>query len=663
MSKPWYLEQFREAETARMVGDLNKADEILGKIMEEDPLAYPAANNRGSIAMDRGDYEAAISHYKVAAYSAALQDEPQPSANLANCYFHMAVLQRSQGLMKEARRNAKQCLEYSDGETEEHWLLYFALNNSLGKDMKSYPYVQLLCKLHPDWVATKLRLGAISELLNLKKKAVITALELYKAYGEKDAKHCDVRMFACIQTLSNFHLAMAKEILDCSKKFGDPWVETYEAVYEGRTVMGDEMLRKPGDKADLVGMNCCSHVDDNKIAMAIMSVGNKSVPDHPMRPISSCSSSMVKLGYVSSDFRNHSVARFMMGFMENHDRSRFHVTWYCNTDSERLDPIGMRMRAMANAKGDRWRFIRSLDAGVLATTIGKEDEIDVLIDLNGLTDGNRMDVFCQKPAPVQVSMIGFANTSGNPGIQWRIVDKVTDEFTDQSLYTERLWKLDKCFLCYRPIPPYPEVAKEPTSVTDGIVRFYVGNRLTKITNPALNLWGRLLERVPNSRLVIRNNAFVDEVFKKQFRDKLKKLCGVEAEDRYELIQYQHSPVLYLADVSKYDISLDTFPYSGTTTTCEVLWMGVPVITLKGTLHRQNVSSSLLRAADFGFLVAESEAEFLNIAQDWAMDPGRRMKFREHARECMLKSDLCNAERHAKVLERTYLDMIESAKYK
>lgn len=348
----------------------------------------------------------------------------------------------------------------------------------------------------------------------------------------------------------------------------------------------------------------------------------------------------LRVGYLSPDFREHSVASFIEPVLRQHDRSRFEVCCYSSLPMP--DETTRRIRAAV----DVWRDIDKLSDAETAHLI-REDHIDILIDLAGHTGNNRLDIFAAKPAPVQMTYLGYPNTTGLRTIDYRITDRVADPAGEEAHYSEELLRLDGCFLCYQPDPNTPDVAPLPAS-TNGHVTFGSFNNFSKINRGVLQLWARVLKQVPSSRLLLKCPALTDATVQERVSTALQALgIGIE---RVDLLGHTPTRQEHLALYAKMDIALDTFPYNGTTTTCEALWMGVPVLSLVGERHAGRVGASLLNAAGLADWLADTPESFVAIAQAMAADVIRLSHLRESLRGQLAESPLCDAVGFVRRLE-------------
>lgn len=357
----------------------------------------------------------------------------------------------------------------------------------------------------------------------------------------------------------------------------------------------------------------------------------------------------LRIGYLSADLYAHSVAFFLEPIMRCHDRSRFSI--YCYSNGTVEDETTERLKGLSVA----WRMIVGISDEHVAEMIAA-DGIDILVDLSGHTAGNRLGVCIYRPAPVQVSWIGHPNTTGLTQIDYYLTDAWCDPpgVTDQ-LYSEKLVRLPRIFSCYLPPVTFPQVVKAPCML-QGYITFGCFNSLAKINEPLISWWSDLLNKVPRSRFLIKGPKLDDLEIRQQ-------LLGLFAqhgitEDRLELLGLTGTRDEHLALYGRIDIALDTYPYHGTTTTCEALWMGVPVITLAGATHVSRVGVSFLHAIGCAELIANSPEAYIAKAALLAHDQQRLLFLRENLRMMMAHSALMDAGGVTTEVEQAYLRMFE-----
>ncbi len=354
----------------------------------------------------------------------------------------------------------------------------------------------------------------------------------------------------------------------------------------------------------------------------------------------------LRIGYVSPDFRNHSVAYFIESVLLHHDPVHFDITCYANV--KRPDATTARMHKQVA----RWREIYGRSDKEVENVIC-EDRIDILVDLAGHTAGNRLPIFAHKPAPIQATYLGYPNTTGLSTMDYRITDTWADPPGQEAFHTEKLVRLSRGFLCYTPRPDAPAVTPLPV-VQTGHITFGSFNALLKITPEAIAFWSEILRRLPGSRLVLKNRSLRDPETRQRFLSLFEE-SGIDP-GRLEMLEIVQTALDHLALYNRIDIALDTFPYNGTTTTCEAMWMGVPVVTLEGAHHAGRVGVSLLHQVGLTELIAKTSEEYVQIAVNLAKDMDKLAALRAGLRPRMAASPLCDGVGFTRNLEQAYREM-------
>jgi protein O-GlcNAc transferase len=349
---------------------------------------------------------------------------------------------------------------------------------------------------------------------------------------------------------------------------------------------------------------------------------------------------LLRIGYVSPDLREHPVAFFLEPVLAHLDRSRFHVTCYAGVP--RPDGTTLRLRKRA----DTWRDVAVLPDAAVAEQI-RADSIDVLVDLAGHTAGRRLLVFARKPAPVQVTHFGYPNTTGLAAMGYRLTDPYADPpGQTEAWHTEELIRLPEVAWCYQPSHS-PEVGPLP-ALAAGHLTFGSLNKLAKVTPQAIALWGRLLRAVPGSRLLLLagGGSRTDQRLRDQFRE-----CGSDGNQLQLVGRLPRDR--YLELYQQIDIVLDSFPYNGGVTTCDALWMGVPVITLAGNSYVSRQGVSLLSNLNMRDWIAETPEDYVALAVAWGNNWEELRQLRSGLRERMRRSPLCDGESFTRRLEEAY----------
>ena len=349
----------------------------------------------------------------------------------------------------------------------------------------------------------------------------------------------------------------------------------------------------------------------------------------------------LRVGYVSPDLRDHPVASFFESVLRTHERQDFEVFCYSNVKSP--DAVTGRLRGLS----EQWRDIVGLNPERVAEMV-RQDGIDILIDLAGHTMGNQLLVFARKPAPVQVTWLGYPNTTGLKSIDYRITDAVSDPpGQTEQWHSERIERLPGSFSCYCPPSESPAVGPLP-AFANRHVTFGCFNNFKKVTEAVIELWAQLLREIPDARLIMKSGGLSNPKTALRLRDQFAR-AGVAA-DRIDLEGGRLSKNLHLASYNRVDIALDPFPYNGTTTTCDALWMGVPVVTLAGSTHIARVGVSLVSHLGFPEWAAQSPQAYVAKCQDLANNLPVLARLRLQLRDRMRLSPLCDAPQFTGRLE-------------
>lgn len=349
----------------------------------------------------------------------------------------------------------------------------------------------------------------------------------------------------------------------------------------------------------------------------------------------------LRIGYVSPDFRHHAVAYFLEPILAHHDKTQVEVFGYSGVKVP--DEYTERFQRYA----DHWHSTRALNDEALARLI-QEEQIDILVDLAGHTDGNRLHAFARRPAPVQMTYLGYPGTTGLSTMDFRVVDAhAAPEGIAEADYTERLLRMPNSLWCYQPTPDMPELAPLP-ALQHGYLTFGSFNNFNKMDPATMDLWAELLRAIPSARLMMVTvpPGEVRQRLTRQFGE-----LGIDAARLEFHGKCGHSE--FHRKFLEVDISLDPVNVNGATTTCESLWMGVPVITLVGRRFLTRAGLSLLNAAGVGEFAAHSRADYIRIASELANDLPRLAVRRAGMRERLRASPLTDAAGFTRNLENLY----------
>ncbi len=354
----------------------------------------------------------------------------------------------------------------------------------------------------------------------------------------------------------------------------------------------------------------------------------------------------LRVGLVSGCFKRHPVTYVITPAVEAPDRAVWELYIYSN--GGRPDHVTEWFRAAADA----WREIGGMEDSAVAQLI-RDDRIDILVDLSGHAGRNRLLVLARKPAPVQVKWVeGEFNTTGMDAMDYFLSDAVETPPGAEKLFTEEVIRLPDGYACYAPPEYAPEVGPLP-ALSKGYVTFGCFNKVAKVNEGVVALWSRLLQDLPDARLVLKTKSLGDASVRERYHAMFE-THGIERQRVDLLARSPHAELL--AHYNAIDIALDPFPYSGCLTTYEALWMGVPVVSLPGETFAGRHSASHLHNVGLGGWVVATAEEYLAVAERWSRDGAALADLRAGLRGRMAASPLCDGPRFARNLEAAFRAM-------
>ncbi|KAJ8899596.1 hypothetical protein K2173_018570 [Erythroxylum novogranatense] len=630
------------------------------KAATERPMYAEAYCNMGVIYKNRGDLESAI-----ACYERCLAVSPNfeiAKNNMAIALTDLGTKVKLEGDINQGIAYYKKALLYNWHYADAMYNLGVAYGEMLKLDM-AIVFYELAFHFNPHCAEACNNLGVIyKDRDNLDK-----AVECYQmALSIKPNFSQSLNNLGVVYTVQG-KMDAAASMIEKAIIANPTYAEAYNnlgVLYRdaGNISMAvdayEQCLKIDPDSRNagqnrLLAMNYINEGHDNKLFEAHRDWGRRFMrlyaqhtswdnPKDPDRPL--------VIGYVSPDYFTHSVSYFIEAPLVYHDYANYKVVVYSAV--VKADAKTERFRERVLKKGGMWRDIYGVDEKKVASIV-REDKIDILVELTGHTANNKLGTMACRPAPLQVTWIGYPNTTGLPTIDYRITDSLADPPDTKQKHVEELVRLPECFLCYTPSPEAGPIAPTP-ALSNGFITFGSFNNLAKITPKVLQVWARILCAVPNSRLVVKCKPFCCDSVRQRFLTTLEQL-GLEPlrVDLLPLILLNHD---HMQAYSLMDISLDTFPYAGTTTTCESLYMGVPCVTMAGGVHAHNVGVSLLSKVGLTHLIAKSEDEYVQLALDLASDIESLSNLRMSLRDLMAKSPVCDGTKFALGLETSYRNM-------
>lgn len=645
-SSPQVVQAMRQAVALHQAGRLAEADAIYRRVLEVEPRNPDALQLLGLLHHQAGRNELAV---EMIAKAIQLRPAPEFFVNLSQAY-------RALGKMRESLEACRRAVQMAPSLPEAWNNLGSALKDA-GEVREAADAYRRAIQLRPGYAVAHNNLGnalgALDDAVGAE-ASLVQAIRLDPSYAEaySNLGHLLTGLGRLDEAVS-----LCQRALQIRPNLVAAYMNLGTALHlQGRFDEGNAAFAR-GAQLDpnharlhenlLSGFNYTTRWTPQQALDAHVTWAQRfaeSAKPPAAFAIDRNPSRKLRIGYVSPDFKRHSVAYFLEPILQHHDRGRFEVTGYSSTDI--ADAVTERLKARC----DRWRDIAGMSDAAAAELV-RQDAIDVLIDLAGHTTGNRLGLFGLRPAPVQVTYLGYPSTTGLSTIDYRITDGLCDPpGLTEAFHSERLLRIDPPFICYRPPEDAPPVA-DPPALRNGFVTFGSFNKIAKAGPETIELWAKVLRATPTSRLLLKSRGLSSEGSRRRLLDSFAR-HSIDAA-RIELVEGDQPLASHLAMYGRLDVALDTFPYHGTTTTCEALWMGVPVISLAGQTHVARVGASLLSAVGRPEWVAASGADFVAAAQSWAADADGLARTRQTVRKEVARSPLCDGPRLTRALEAAY----------
>ena len=616
-----YKPEFPEAQVALSnvydsLGKLESALYALDAALKQRPDWAGALLNYGTVLRKLGRLTEAES---------ALRQVVAIDPGSPDAIHDLTQLLCARGAMQDAEKLIRLALQHKPEFPDAYGAL-FHVYDSQGNLNAAAAALEVALKQRPDWAEALHNYGTV-----LKKLRRLT-----------EAEAALRRAIEIAPAFSFTHLVLGAVLLSEGRI-----AEALEVFRVGRKLDPDGFDL---ESAELFTLNFSDDVSSNAIFERHRAFGARLEKAHSRRfaPFQNSREPdrRLRIGYVSGDFRSHPVALFMIPLLERHDRSAYQI--YCYSAGTSADELTRQVQTRA----DIWREVAAISHTQLADTINS-DGIDVLVDLSGHSGESRLVVFAQQPAPIQVTWLGYLSTTGMTRIQYRFCDRYTDPpGATEQLHTETLFRLPNSQWCYRPyfLVDYTCTGIAPFEKNQ-FVTFGSFNDASKLSPSVRKLWAEILTRVPDSRLVF---------------------VGVpDGHARDSLIQYFESAGIaptriavlprvalqeYFRWFNEVDIALDTTPYSGGTTTCDALWMEVPVITLAGTKSISRSTTGILSTIGLTEWIASTPEDYVRLAVEHAAEGNGLAKLRGTLRQRLRESPLMDEARFARDVEDAYRRM-------
>ena len=629
-------------------GRFDEAVACYREVLRMEPQSALAENNLGAALKEQGNLDEAL-----AAYQRAIALQP----SLADAHFNLGVAWQGKRDLEAAAAAYRQALQCNPAFAKALVGLG-RLAHQAGRLQEALDYFERAVAADPKFAGAQFNRAAVYEDLNRLPEAVAgfeRAILLQPDFAEA---YNSLAMLASDHGQTDRAVDYCRKGLQCepdSPALHANLATAYthqgrqaEALVESRRAV--EL--RPESYAEfsnlLYALNFLPNVDPQTVfeehlewarrhaeplTAAAAPLTNDRTPDRRLR-----------VGYVSPYFREHAVNFFTEPLIAAHDHERFEI--FCYSDNRRNDGATDRLKAAA----DHWRDVRFLTDPELCDQI-RADQIDILVDLTGHLALHRLLAFARRPAPVQVTYIGYQNTTGMSAMDYRLTDERADPPGQTDRYhTEKLARLPRSYFCYRPADNVPAVNPLP-ALAAGHITFGSFNNYTKVTPQVIATWMEILRQVPDSRLLVlaSRGGYVQENFERVAREHGVDPQRIELFDRMPRNQYYEL-------LQRADIALDPFPFNGHTTTCDAIWLGLPVVMLAGQTYASRFGSGALVPVGLQHLVATSVEGYVQRAVELAGDVARLATLRQELRGRMAGSVLLDFQGFARDVEAAYRQM-------
>jgi protein O-GlcNAc transferase len=667
-------ESFALAVERQQAGDLQHAEELYQDIVRADPRHVDALHLLGVVAAQKGDYARAAERIgraielnpgvpffhqnlamvyrswgKLAEAGDSLQQAVQLKPDYAEAHFHLAGVLRQQGRLEEAAASCRRAIQFSPAFAEAHNTLGLLLRDQ-GRIAEATPCFEQALAVKPDYAEACLNIGC-ANLVQGKVDTAVTffhrAIAIKPNYAEA---HYNLGNVWKEQNKFGEAIAWYRRALAINPNFADACnnlavVYKSQGDFDNAIVCYERTLAlKPDFAAAHSNQLLCEQYRSGVTLAKLASLHQTWQQRHgePLRaawrPFENARDAdrRLRVGFVSADFRKHPVGIFLVRMLEAIDRQQCETICYCC--QQQNDAMTARIRAAATG----WREAQRMSDEALAEQI-RGDRIDMLFDLGGHTANNRLLAFARKPAPIQITWAGYVGTTGLATMDYILADRYQIPAGAEPYYQEKVLRMPDGYICYDPPVDAPPVGPLP-ALGAGHVTFGSFNNPTKITREVAKVWAEILRRAPGSQLVLKYYGLDDPSTQRRYLDLL---AGEGIAPQQIQFSGGAASAELLASYNRVDIALDTFPYSGGLTTCEALWMGVPVVICPGETFAGRHSLSHSSNAGLTETVAGDLPGYVETAVRLAGDLPHLAVLRGRLRDQVAASPLCNGPRFAR----------------
>ena len=639
-------QKFAKAVALHQANDLNGAEVLYREIMATNPEYPELWNMFGVLHFHRGQFPTAVTCLR-----AALEQMPNDSSVLNN----LGAVYASQGNVPAAEECFRKSMEVQPEHLDSAMNLFRVIRESNRADEAIALADSVLARLPNSpmfWFQRgqlKLELGRTADALaDLEKATELDSKQaaFWNSLGAAlEAAKQTERAETCFRRACELDARFAPAYSNLAR-----WMQHHGRLDEATALFERAIALDPNDPViasnRLVFLNYLPEQTAESLAIEHRRWGERFASGKPARwsdrMVEVAPERPLRIGYVSPDLSGHAVAIFTLPIFANRDRQQFPVIVYSNGTRE--DAVTRQLRQAA----DGWRDIRGWkDEQVAAQIVA--DQIDILVDLSGHTSHHRLLVFAHRPAPLQFTYLGYPSTTGVPTMDCRISDATVDPAEDRWPGNENLVLIDRPFATYLPWNDAPEPVAPPC-LERGYVTFGSLHNPQKLNREVINAWAKVLNRVPQSRLLLYRDS-IDNATRANFREQFR-ARGIEP-DRIDLWDREPQGRSYPYVYEHIDVALDTFPWSGHTTACEALYMGVPVVTLNGNRSAGRMTASVLETIGRPDWIAPTIDAYVQLAADVATTVTSGDEVRTALRERVKSSPLCQHAEFTRKLEGAY----------
>lgn len=606
--RPGYAEAYNNLGNAlKDLGEPDAAIAAYGKAIDAKPAFAEAHLNLGVALQAKGHGDAALE---------CLRESVKLAPQLAAAHDKLAGMLMHRGEIADAIDAYRRVVELSPTPAQAYNTLGNALNGA-GRVPEAVPCYERAIALEPDFADAYHNLANALRRLNAPERALAFARRAIELRADMPSFHNNLGTILADLGEPEGALACYREALALNPDFG----ESHTCVLFGQSYVPDWSPQV--------------HLADARYFGERMRARAKPFTDWPALADSTRTGRALRVGFVSADLRKHPVGYFFESVLTQLDRTRIEPIAYSN--ALHSDELTARIKP----RFALWRHVAELDDAALAERI-RDDRIDVLVDLSGHTGRNRLPMFAWRPAPLQISWLGYFATTGLSEIDYVLADPHVVPPGEEAQYTERIWRLPDSYLCFT-LPTEPVAVGTLPALSNGCFTFGCLNNHKKLNDGVLEVWSQILHAAPRTRLLLKNHQLGEPSIR---RETFARFAGHGIDESRLLLEGPSSREQYFSTYDRVDLALDPFPYPGGTTSVEGLWMGVPVLTRRGDRFLSHLGELVLKTVGLPEWIAADTDDYIARAVAATTDLPALARLRATLRERVERSPLTDARRFA-----------------